>query len=71
MYVNISNIHKDLFAKLFADTVFVIRNVFVVLSNNVMTATKKAFWENKPSPVKVYNLKHKKKATFVQCRLRG
>ena len=54
-------IYKDLFAKLFADTTFLIRNVFVVLSN-ATNATKKAFCENKPSPAITYTIKLKKKA---------
>ena len=69
-------IHEDLFAKLFANTVFLIRNVFVVLAKKTLgRLRKKAFCENKLSPVIAYNLKHKKKSkikskikmgTFVQ-----
>ena len=47
-------------AKLFANTVFLIRNVFVVLSQKTC-GYKKAFCEIKPSPVIAYNLNTRKK----------
>ena len=51
-----------MFAILLANTVFLIRNVFVVLSKKTFDRFQKVFFcENKPSLVIAYNLKHKKK----------
>ena len=51
-------------AKLFAITVFLIRNVFVILSNKTLGRLQKLLFvhANKPSQLIAYNIRHKKKA---------
>ena len=53
-------IHNNLLAKLFANTVFLMHNVCVVLSKKTLGRLQK-FCGNKESPMIAYKLKHQKK----------